>query len=164
MSEIVLVSRVPWPFVETVKAAFEEARNDRSRSPLRPFFRSSALDGVEIVRKKKYRIFGAVETTFAQASTFLTAAIEQKSIASIDVGDAPTRSEGDALKAMFSHDHGLPKWMHGDKGPSLVSPEERLMLVAILGQIDIGWTEAEKQPLVAHLAQCAPTDGLMIEL
>ncbi len=164
MSDIVLVSRVPWPFVETVLAAFHEARKDRSRSPLRPFFRSSALDGVEIVRRRKYRIFGAVETTFAQASNFLTAAIEQKSLESIDVGDAPSRSKSDALKAIFSHDHGLPEWMHGDQGPSLVSPEETTELVAIMKHADIGWTEEEKKPLIALLGKCTPTDGLMIEL
>lgn len=164
MSDIVLVSRVPWPFVETVLAAFEEARRDRSKYPLQPFFRSSALDGVEIVRKKKYRIFGEVQTSFAQASTFVVAAIEQKAQKSIDVGDAPTRSKTDALVAMFKHDHGLPPWMHGDNGPSLLSPEELRELQSIMKRDDTGWTEQEKKPLVALLEECGPTDGLMIEL
>jgi hypothetical protein len=54
--------------------------------------------------------------------------------------------------------------MHGDKGPSLVSPDERLELQSIMKRDDIGWTNDEKKPLIALLEECGPTDGLMIEL
>ena len=76
MSEtIVLCSRVPWARVEQSIAGFVAARREVSKSPLRELFRSSALEGVEIERKRRFCWFGASRVEFPRASTLLVAAI-----------------------------------------------------------------------------------------
>lgn len=163
----VLVSRVPWSRVTAALLAFESARRDRSTAPLSPFFRSSALSGVEITRKKRFGIFGEARTVLPRASTFLVAAIEQASLESLDLSEPLlTALGGDArraIEACFSHDHALPAWMAGDDGPSLVSPEEVRELSRALEHAKPAWPDGERDKLGALLARCETEQGLLIE-
>ena len=156
--QVVLVSRIPWAKATAVLEAFEEARRDRSKTPLEGLFRSSALDGVEIIRKKKFGWFGEARTVIPRASTFVVAAIEQATREAIDLDSAPLASFD--ASSPFRADHGLPEWMHGDDGPSLVGPDEIASVRALADR----WPAEDARKLVGLLDRVEPGDGLMIEL
>lgn len=170
--KVILCSRIPWAKAESVLEAFSAARRDRSKTPLEGLFRSSALDGIEIVRKKRFGWFGETKTVIPRASSFVLAAIEQVTLEAIDLGDAPERAikalppsnDQARLTAMFSCDHGLPDWMAGEGGPSLLAPAEVTELSALLEKTSSAWDAEQKSKLLALLGHMADGEGLMIEL
>jgi hypothetical protein len=171
-AKVVLCSRIPWAKAETVLEAFSAARKDRSKTPLEGLFRSSALDGIEILRKKRFGWFGETRTVIPRASSFLLAAIEQATLEAIDLGDAPERAikslppseDQSRLSAMFSCDHGLPDWMSGEGGPSLLSPAEVTQLRGLLEKTSSSWDVEQKSKLLTLLDHMGEGEALMVEL
>src|SRR5450631_3899427 len=88
--KVILCSRIPWAKAERVLEAFTSARRDRSKTTLEGLFRS--VEGIEIVRRKRFGWFGEAKTVIPRVSSFVVAAIEQATLEAIDVGDAPLRA------------------------------------------------------------------------
>lgn len=171
--------RIPWGSAERLIEAFERAYVEESLVPLEPLLRPSQLEALKVTREKKFRFFGKEVRRMPQASVQLAVTLERERIEFVDLDTAPmtlaAALRGDPSHAttrttileLFANDHGLPKWMAGDEGPSLISPPDVKRLLDTLEAVRESWGAAHAiEPLgqlCAMARRCAKDDGMMIQ-
>ena len=125
--------------------AFDKARETATLEPLRSVVPGHLLDADEhILRGRRYLLFGPDERKLIGVGRLLTGALRQASSSSLEAGEH-TQELADAVTAsgrypeaalrwsrLLQPDHGLPRWMIGDLGPSVVGPDETSMLATDL--------------------------------
>ena len=171
--------RIPWGSAERIVEAFDRAFLEESITPLEAVLRKEQLERLKFVRERQYRFFGKRVRRLPQASVQLALALERERIEFVDIDSAPmtlaSTLRGDpshanaraAILELFANDHGLPAWMAGDEGPSLLSPKEVKRLLETLESVKDQWGAAQAiQPLTqlcAMARRCTPDDGVLIQ-
>ena len=129
-----------------IAPAFAKARDTATLEPLRHIVPAHLLDADEhILRGRRYLLLGPDEQKLIGVGRLLIGALRQASSSSLEAGEH-TQELADAVMAsgryseaalrwsrVVQPDHGLPKWMIGDLGPSVVSADETARLVTDLG-------------------------------
>jgi hypothetical protein len=126
---------VPWSTVtEEILPAFEKARDDGELAPLRPYVPGEALDPLQhILTGKRFIVFGPEEDKLIGAGKLLEQALAKIASHSFRAGPemhawlaaAQHGEAGDAAarwQAALVPETNLPKWMWGERGPSLIPP------------------------------------------
>jgi hypothetical protein len=170
--------RVPWESAETLLHAFEKALTDQSMLPLEPMLRATELHTLAVKRERKFRFFGKEVLRIPKASVVLGAALQRYRLETVDLdvtpmslaatlrGDPAHANARAAILELFANDHGLPGWMAGDEGPSLLSPTDVKRLVDVLESVREQWGAAHAidamSALVAMARRCTTTEGIVI--
>jgi hypothetical protein len=137
-----LVRRIPYrQITEQLWPAFEAAREQGSLEPLRPFLDVDRLDPqAHILTGRRYLLFGPEQRSLIGVRSLVVQALDRLAAETLDLGPAVPRvasilrRRGDRpeelrrWESLFDWDHNLPRWMRGQHGPSLASPEEATAL------------------------------------
>lgn len=170
--------RIPWGNAEQLLAAFERALASESMLPLEPLLRATELHSLRVVRERKFRFFGKEVRRIPQASGILAGALQRDRLERIDLGTAPlsltATLRGDpslanaraALHELFANDHGLPAWMAGDEGPSLLGPKDVSRLIEVVESVREQWAAANAvdamSNLLAMARRCGTEEGIVL--
>ena len=132
------VLRFSWnAWSEEILPAFLDARETASLDPLRTLIPSDQLDEERhILRGRRYLLFGPDERKLIGVGRLLADALRARADATLSIGDhAVALSEAvvasgacagaaERFSRQIEPDRGLPPWMAGEVGPSLIPPRD----------------------------------------